>query len=193
MQEGFFIMSDNKKTKGFTTKDIVYIGIFAAIMAICSWISIPLAVPVTLQTFGVFLAVGILGGKRGTIAVTVFVLLGAVGVPVFSGFNGGLGYLMGATGGYIIGFIASALLMWLLEKVIGIKMWAMGVSMVLGLLVCYAFGTIWFMQVYSANKGAIDLMTALTWCVFPFIIPDVIKIACALVLSNRLRKVLNNM
>ena len=98
------------------TYDIVYIAVFAVIMAICSWISIPAAVPFTLQTFGVFIAVGILGGKRGTLSVLVFILLGAIGVPVFAGFSGGIGVLAGTTGGYIIGFLFSALVMWAMEK-----------------------------------------------------------------------------
>ena len=85
------------------TYDIVYIAVFAVIMAICSWISIPAAVPFTLQTFGVFVAVGVLGGKRGTLSILVFILLGAIGVPVFAGFSGGIGVLAGTTGGYIIG------------------------------------------------------------------------------------------
>ena len=98
------------------TYDIVYIAVFAVIMAICSWISIPAAVPFTLQTFGVFIAVGILGGKRGTLSVLVFILLGAIGVPVFAGFSGGIGVLAGTTGGYIIGFLFSALVMWAMEN-----------------------------------------------------------------------------
>ena len=169
-----------------TTKDIVFIGIFAALMAVCSWISIPLTVPVTLQTFAVFLAVGLLGGKRGTISVIVFILLGAIGVPVFAGFSGGLGVLFGTTGGYILGFIFTALIMWLFEKLFGKKTWAQIVSMILGLLVCYAFGTAWFMIVYARANGSVSLMTALGWCVIPFIIPDICKIALAFVLSKRL-------
>ena len=94
------------------TYDIVYIGVFAVIMAICSWISIPTTVPFTLQTFGVFIAVGVLGGKRGSLAVLVFIILGAIGIPVFSGMTGGVGILLGSTGGYIIGFLFSALVMW---------------------------------------------------------------------------------
>ena len=94
------------------TYDMVYIAIFAVIMAICSWISIPMEVPFTLQTFGVFIAVGILGGKRGTLAVLVYILLGAVGVPVFAGFTGGIGVLFNTTCGYIVGFLFSALVMW---------------------------------------------------------------------------------
>ena len=76
------------------TYDLVYIAVFAVVMAVCSWISIPAQVPFTLQTFGVFMAVGVLGGKRGTLAVLVYVLLGAVGVPVFAGFSGGIGALL---------------------------------------------------------------------------------------------------
>ena len=94
------------KTK---TYDLAYIAIFAVLIAICSWISIPMTVPFTLQTFGVFMAVGVLGGKRGSLAVLVYILLGVIGVPVFAGFSGGLGILLNNTGGYIIGFLFSAL------------------------------------------------------------------------------------
>ena len=173
------------------TRDLVYIALFAVLMAVCSWISIPiLQVPYTLQTFAVFLAVGVLGGKRGTLAVLVYILLGAVGVPVFSGFTGGLGILLGTTGGYIIGFLFTALVMWLMEALLGKKIWVLAVSMVLGLIVCYAFGTAWFMVVYARNAGAVGLGTALGWCVIPYIIPDLVKIALALLLSRRLGKIL---
>ena len=101
------------------TLDMAYIGLFAVVIAICSWISIPTVVPFTLQTFAVFLAVAVLGGKRGTLAVIVYVLLGAVGLPVFSGFKGGIGVLLNTTGGYIIGFVFSALVMWAFEKSFG--------------------------------------------------------------------------
>ena len=140
------------------TYDIVYIAVFAVIMAICSWISIPMTVPFTLQTFGVFMAVGVLGGKRGSLAVLVYILLGAIGVPVFAGFSGGLGILLNI------------------------------LSMVVGLIVCYAMGTIWFMVVYTRTSGAVGLGTVLGWCVIPFIIPDLVKIALAFVLSRRVRK-----
>ncbi|MEI3229118.1 MAG: biotin transporter BioY [Lachnospiraceae bacterium] len=89
------------------TRDMVYIAIFAVLIAICSWISIPTTVPFTLQTFAVFLAVGVLGGKRGTLSILIYLLLGAIGVPVFAGFTGGIGIVLGTTGGYIIGFLFS--------------------------------------------------------------------------------------
>lgn len=159
-----------------------------ALMAVCSWISIPTTVPFTLQTFGVFTAAGILGGKLGFISVCAYVLMGAIGIPVFSGFSGGLGVIAGTTGGYIIGFVFSALVMWLTEKIFGSKRWVMIASMVAGLIVCYAFGTVWFMAVYTSRTGAIGLGTVLSWCVVPFIIPDILKIACAVLVADRVKK-----
>lgn len=170
------------------TYDIVYIAVFAVIMAICSWISIPAAVPFTLQTFGVFIAVGVLGGKRGSLSVLVFILLGAIGIPVFANFSGGIGVLAGPTGGYIIGFLFSALLMWAMEKLPGKKSVMQIVSMIAGLIVCYAFGTVWFVIVYGRMNGPIGFTAALASCVVPFIIPDIIKIVLAYVLSRKLRK-----
>ena len=160
----------------------------AVIIAVCSWISIPTTVPFTLQTFGVFMAVGLLGGKKGTISVLVYILLGAVGVPVFAGFSGGIGVLFGTTGGYIVGFLLSGLVYWAMTAAFGEKLPIMIIAMVIGLLVCYAFGTAWFMIVYAKNTEPIGLMTALGWCVFPFIIPDCIKIALAVVLTKQLKK-----
>ena len=174
------------------TYDLVHIGVFTVLMAICSWISIPMAVPVTLQTFGVFMAVGVLGGKRGTLSVLVFILLGAVGVPVFAGFTGGVGVLAGTTGGYIVGFLFSALVMWAMEKLPGNRAAVQILSMIVGLVVCYAFGTVWFMAVYLRSTGPVSLAAVLGWCVIPFIIPDLIKIALAYVLSRRVRRILAN-
>ncbi len=179
----------NTAAQKLKTTDMAYIAIFAALMAVCSWISIPMTVPFTLQTLGVFMAVGILGGRRGTLSVLVYILLGMVGLPVFSGFSGGPGALFGsASGGYIIGFIFSALAMWAMEKAFGRSRAVLILSMLVGLAVCYAFGTAWFMTVYARQTGPVGLWAALGWCVFPFIIPDLVKIALAFVLSDRLRK-----
>lgn len=168
------------------TYDMVYIAVFVVLMAICSWISIPAGVPFTLQTFAVFLAVGVLGGKRGSLAVVVYILLGIAGIPVFAGFTGGIGILIGSTGGYIIGFIFTALVMWAMETLLGKKTWVLAASMVIGLAACYIFGTLWFMAVYIRDAGPIGIGAVLGWCVIPFIIPDLVKIALALGLSRRL-------
>lgn len=171
--------------------DMAYIGVFTVLITICSWISIPTAIPFTLQTFAVFLAVSILGGKRGTTSVVIYVLLGAIGVPVFAEFTGGIGIILRNTGGYIIGFIFAALVMWLTESMFGRKLWVQGISMVLGMIVCYAFGTAWFMFIYMRDTGAVGLSTVLGWCVVPFIIPDAVKITLALTLSSMLKKPLS--
>ena len=176
-----------EKTERLRTADITFIALFTALMAVCSWISIPASIPFTLQTFGVFLAVGLLGGKRGTLAVLVYLLLGAIGLPVFSGFTGGISHILGPTGGYIVGFIFSALVMWAFERFAWKNTPALACAMAAGLIVCYAFGTAWFVTVYTRNTGDIGIMTALGWCVFPYIIPDLIKIALALMLCRRLR------
>lgn len=168
------------------TTDMTYVAMFSVLIAVCAWISIPTAVPFTLQTFGVFVSVGVLGGKRGTLAVLIYLLLGMLGIPVFAGFAGGVGCLVGSTGGYIVGFLLSALVMWAMESTFGKHPLVLAVSMVMGLLVCYLFGTIWFMEVYARETGAIGMWTALTWCVFPYIIPDALKIMLALMVCKRL-------
>ena len=136
------------KTK-FRVVDLAYMAICASLTAICSWISIPATVPFTLQTFAVFCALELLGGKRGTVSICINILLGAVGMPVFTGFNGGIGVLLGTTGGYIVGFIFIGLIYWLAEKLFGGKLLVRISAMVIGLLVCYAFGTAWFLSITS--------------------------------------------
>jgi len=170
------------------TMSIVYCGVFVALIAICSWISIPLTIPFTLQTFAVCLATALLGTKRGTITVLVYILLGLVGVPVFSGFKGGPGALFGTTGGYIIGFIFTALIVGIMTEKLGKSIPVLALSMALGILVCYIFGTVWFIYIYTNTKEPIGVITALSWCVFPYIIPDLCKIALAVFLEKRLER-----
>ncbi len=177
----------NVKQK-MSTLEVTYVSIFIALMAICSWISIPTAVPFTLQTFAVFMAVGLLGGKLGTLAVIVYLILGSIGIPVFAGFTSGIGILFGSTGGYLFGFILIALSYWLITKILGKKTWVMATAMGIGLLLCYAFGTAWFMFLYAKTSGPVSLATTLGWCVIPFMIPDIIKIALALIMIKGVRR-----
>ncbi len=169
------------------TIDLVYMALGAVIITVCSWISVPTAVPFTLQTFAVFSILGLLGGKRGTISILVYLLLGAVGVPVFAGFSGGFGIIIGPTGGYLLAFVLMGLLYWLLEKIFGTKLHIRIISMLAGLLVCYAFGTIWFVIVY-AGEEPMTFGAALASCVIPFIIPDLIKMGLALFITSRVGK-----
>ena len=168
--------------------DLVLIALFVALMAICAWITIPAAVPFTMQTFGVFLALLLLGGKRGAICMAVYLLLGAVGVPVFSGFRGGVSALVVSTGGYLVGFIVSALLMWALTGFARRNRWTLAVALGVSLLACYAFGTVWFVVVSVRAGKAMTFGTALSFCVLPYILPDAAKIWLAYFLSKRLKR-----
>ena len=169
------------------TRDLTYIALFAVLMAVCAWITIPMTVPFTLQIFAVFAALATLGGRRGAYAVAVYLLLGAVGLPVGAGFQGGLGWLLGTTGGYIVGFLCIALIYWLMTAKLGESLPVSIVACVLGLAVCYAFGTAWFMVVYARTTGPVGVMTALGWCVFPYVVPDLLKLVLAVTLSQRVK------
>lgn len=166
---------------------MVYIALMAVIITVCSWISIPGPVPFTLQTFAVFTALLLLGTRDGLISIVVYLLLGAVGVPVFSGFSGGIGHLLGPTGGYLIGFIVMGFVFGIVSHFIRHPLASAIVSSILGLAACYAFGTVWFVIVYSQTKSAITFSAALSMCVLPFIIPDAIKMALAIILSDRVK------
>ena len=186
-------MTSSTAPSRLRTLDMAYIALFAVLMAVCAWITIPLPKPLvqfTMQTFGMFIALITLGGRRGLYTMVVYLLLGAVGVPVFSGFRGGLGVLLDTTGGYIIGFVAAALVYWLLTAKLGDSLPMKAAACVLGLAVCYAFGTAWFLVVYARTTGPIGVTTALGWCVFPYIAPDLLKLALALLLSRRVEKFL---
>lgn len=162
------------------------IALFSVLIAVCAWISIPSAVPFTMQTFGLFMALGLLGGRRGALTVTLYLLLGLAGIPVFSGFRGGFGVLAGITGGYLIGFLFAALVYWLVTARSGGKPVPMILGMVASLLVDYAFGTAWFMLFYAETYGAIGLSAALSMCVFPFILPDLVKLGLAVAVVKAL-------
>ena len=144
------------------TKELVYVALCAVIIAICSWISIPTAVPFTLQTFGVYLAIAVLGGKLGTISLLIYLGLGAIGLPVFAGFKSGLAALTGPTGGYIVGFLATSLIMWAFEKFFGKNKISFIISAIIGL---------------TATLGM---------CVIPFIITDLIKLVAAYLIGSKI-------
>ena len=169
--------------------NLTYISLAAALMAVCAWISFPvMALPVTMQTFGVFCAVGLLGGKRGTLSVLVYILLGAIGLPVFTGFSGGIGQLLGVTGGYITGFLFLSLTMWLFSALFPHNKGVFVFSMLLGLLLCYLFGTAWYVFLYQQAGQSVGWIVALQACVFPFILPDLLKMLLALSLIRTIKK-----
>lgn len=171
------------------TRDLVLVSMFAALTAVFAQISIPLpsGVPVTLQVLAVFLSGAILGSKLGALSQIVYLLLGAIGVPVFAGFSGGLQILIGFTGGYIWSFpIASFIIGFIVRgykgnnKVIAISLYTLG--MAFGLIIIYILGTIQFSIVTEMTfKNSLGL------AVLPYIIPDLVKLAIGVPLAYTVR------
>lgn len=174
----------NKKARS-----ISLIALFSAIIVICSLITIPSAIPFTLQTFAIFLCLNILCAKKGLISIIIYILLGIVGLPVFSGFNSGIGALLNVTGGYIIGFIFSALTFWLVTELFNKKprKTINLIASFAGLIVCYIFGTLWYILLFIKNGDTISFTSAFTICVLPFIIPDILKILLSIAVSEKIK------
>ena len=161
------------------TNKMALCGLFAALLCICAWLAIPLGdVAVTMQTFGIFLCLLLLGGKYGSLSIFLYLLMGAVGLPVFARFQGGLGILLGPTGGYIWGFGVAALLYWCISKAVGQIL-----ALILGLVLCYTLGSLWYL-LYAGG----GLWAVLIRCVLPFLVPDAVKLILAVTLYKQLKK-----
>ena len=162
-----------------------YCALCAALLAVCSQIVIPLPIiiPINFALFAVWMTGALLGWNYGGISVLVYILLGAVGVPVFAGLKGGIGALVGPTGGYIVGYLIGVVACGLIIGRGRHQFVRYPIAMVIGCALCYLFGTAWYM--ISAHMA---LVPALVACVFPFLPGDAIKIALASVLSYRLNK-----
>ncbi len=179
-------MDAAKNRKKIRVKDLAMTAMGVALIVLCSWISVPLTVPFTMQTFAVCLLAALLGARRGLWTVGVYVLLAAVGVPVLSGFKGGVGALLGVTGGYIIGFFFTAITVGLSAELWGRRLRVLIPAMAVGILLCYVFGTAWFIFVYAKSSGPIGIGAALGWCVLPYLPADALKIVLASLLAVRL-------
>lgn len=169
-------------------KAYVYIALMAVLICVCSWITIPSMVPFTMQTFAVFCALLLLGGKKGTAAIGLYLFMGLIGLPVFSGFRGGIAHLIGPTGGYIIGFLFSGIIYTLLEPLLSGRKALRWIVLALSQIVCYLIGTLWFITIYGIQDINYSFLSALSLCVLPFIIPDCIKMVLAVILCNRIKK-----
>ncbi len=161
-------------------KSISQCALFAALLVLCAWISLPVGdIAFSLQTLGVFLTLGLCGGKKGTAAIAVYLLMGAAGLPVFTGFRGGLGVLLGPSGGYLTGFLAAGLVYLCLPS----SLW----GFILGQLTCYLVGTAWFCFGYLQESSG--LWAVLLKCVIPYLLPDAIKLRLAWHLTERIGSV----
>lgn len=171
-------------TQKLRTKQMVLIALMTAVTCVLGPLSIPLPfspVPISLTNFAIFLAVFVLGMKNATISFIVYLLLGAVGVPVFSSFRGGLAILAGPTGGYLIGFIFLALIMGFAMEHYDRKLVPTIIGMVLGMIVCYAFGTVWL-----AKLLGLSFVKGLMMGVIPYLPGDAVKIIIAVIVGPKL-------
>jgi biotin transport system substrate-specific component len=173
--------------KKITVKEMVKISLVTALLCVLSPLVIPIPispVPISLSIFVILIGLYAIGAKGGVIACLLYILIGLVGVPVFSGFSAGPGKLFGPTGGYILGYIFICLIAGPIIDKFEKKIWIHVIFMVIGVLVCYAFGTLWFVKVMEGYS----FVSALSVCVIPFIPADAIKIAVAAFAGPLIRK-----
>ncbi len=172
-----------------SARNAAYIAMMAVILCVCSWLTVPFTVPFTMQTFGVFCALLLLGGRRGLLAIGLYILLGLVGLPVFSGFRGGPGHLLGLTGGYILGFLFTGLGYLLMEGKLRKLSFPLRFALLgLDLLPCYFIGTVWFTAVSRLHGSEVGFFSALSLCVLPYILPDLLKVLLAERICSRVAK-----
>ena len=172
--------------RGKIAYELSLIALFAALISVSSLISIPLAVPITLQTLAIYLALYLIGPRRATLSVLLYISIGAVGLPVFSGMTGGVSRILDASGGFILGFVPLTLIYWLAVSLLPRRPLCRVIASVLSLIALYASGTIWYAFVYLS--GAHSISAVLLTAVVPFIIPDLLKIVLALILASRIPK-----
>ncbi len=170
-------------TPKFKLKDLTLTAVFAALLCVISPFTIPIGpVGISLATFGIYLSGAVLGPKKAGIATAIYLLLGMIGLPVFSGFMGGIQRLAGPTGGYLVGYIPMAAITGFFAER-SKKFALLPIGMALGTALLYALGTAWFCMMSGT-----EIIPALTVCVIPFLPGDALKIACASVLGSRLKK-----
>lgn len=168
------------------TKQLALIGLMTAVICILSPLSLlfPISpVPVSLGTLAVYFVISVLGMKRGFISVVIYLLLGLAGLPVFSGFTGGVGKLLGPTGGYLIGYLFLALICGFFTERFEEKRFLQAAGMLLGTAACYLFGTLWL-----AHLNSMPFPAALAAGVLPFIPGDLVKMIIAMITGIPLRK-----
>lgn len=179
-------MQQNQKTSNkWSTYQMTLIALMTALTCILAPFSVPLpgGVPISLTNLVIYISAFLLGSKKGTLSYIIYLLLGLVGLPVFSGFTGGVGKLAGPTGGYLIGFILLAYIVgFCVEKFEG-KLYMYAIGMIAGLAIAYFFGTVWF--VYQMK---VTFVAALSSCVFPFLIGDALKIIVAVIAAPIIQK-----
>ena len=169
-------------------KHLTLDAMFAALIAVCAQITIPTAIPFTMQTFAIALAIVVLKAKHAFVAIGVYFAIGFAGVPVFSMFRGGVSVLFSPNAGYILGFFA----MLLPFAIVPQKLLQSGIAVIFFLfvsqLLCYACGTLWYIVFMQKSNVISGIAEALSICVVPFVAGDILKIIAAVCVGERLKK-----
>lgn len=170
---------------------MIKISVMVVLIIVCSFITIPFVIPFSMQTFAICFALLLLGGFKGTVAIGIYLLMGFVGIPCFSGFSSGPGHFWGPSGGFLFGFLLMGLLFWGFERLtksIKGRVVVIGIGMVL----CYMLGAAWFSIVTNGKLTREGIAAAFISAVLPFVIPDAVKIALAVYLCQKVKKITLN-
>lgn len=174
--------------KRFSTQDISFCGLGAIILTVCSWICIPSPIPFTMQTFAIVAVSLFLGKKCASLAVLVYILLGIVGIPVFAGFKTGVTALSGPTGGYILGLLFLPIIICSISAIKPESFTLSLLSALCGIVFLYTFGTIWYLLFITNSPDGFFAVASV--CVFPFVVPDVLKCILAVICVKKLKRIL---
>ena len=178
------------KKKQKSVQSMIFIALFATLMCIGAWIHFPSPVPATMQTFVVFVALGLLGSKNTFIMLLVYIALGAVGLPVFSGFTSGVGALTGPTAGFIWGFLMGVPVFYIFEKYFANKKALIIIGYIIYILIHYIPGALWYCRFTAGEINTAGLASSALVTVVPFIVPDAVKLLVAILTINRLKKII---
>ncbi len=183
-------MSKKIKLRSKRAEDVCLVGIFAAIITISAYIQLPLlSLSMTLQVFAVYLTLFVLGEKKGILTVLVYILMGLAGIPVFSGFSGGIGVILGKSGGFIIGFLPALFVCSRLMRIFGTGIGGRFISALLSMIPCYVLGSVWFCFVFMGEFTLSSYGASLLVSVLPYIIPDALKILASVYVGRKLERI----
>jgi len=171
---------NNKYSK---TSQLMYVAFGVALLTVCGWISVPSPVPFTLQILGVFVLSGVLGAKLSLLCILCHILLGLIGLPVFSSFKNGSAAIFSPTGGYVLGFVLATLIVGFSAERFGRKSLPLVLSMAAAAIVCYVCEIMWYLLLYGQGANTVDILKIL---VLPFLPADICKVAVSAYLVKRI-------
>lgn len=173
-----------------SVQSMIFISLFATLMCVGAWLHFPSVVPATMQTFVVMTALGLIGSKKTFIMLTVYVFLGAIGLPVFSGFTSGIGALTGPTAGFIWGFFMGVPVFYLSQKYIK-NSFSLYIGYILYIIIHYIPGALWYCHFTLGELTLQGILSSSLVTVVPFIVPDAVKLFLAKIIVGKIKRIKN--